>query len=37
MLYSSIPLLNLVGIEAEWKVISGHKDYFESTKAIHNK
>lgn len=36
MLYSSIPFLNTLGIEAEWKVISGHKDYFECTKRLHN-
>ena len=31
MLYSSIPFLNMLGIEAEWKIIQGHKDYFECT------
>jgi len=36
MLYSSIPFLNTLGIEAEWKVINGHKDYFECTKRLHN-
>ncbi len=36
MLYSSIPFLNALGIEAEWKIICGSKDYFESTKSLHN-
>jgi trehalose synthase len=36
MLYSFIPLLNTLGIEAEWKVIHGNKEYFECTKSLHN-
>ena len=36
MLYSSIPFLNILGIEAEWKVINGHRNYFECTKRLHN-
>ncbi len=36
LLYSAIPFLNTLGIKAEWKVISGNKDYFESTKTLHN-
>ena len=36
MLYSSVPFLNLLGIESEWKIISGNKEYFECTKDIHN-
>ena len=36
MLYSSVPFLNDLGIEAEWKVISGTKEYFEVTKSLHN-
>ena len=36
MLYSFIPLLNTLGIEAEWKVIHGSKEYFECTKSLHN-
>jgi len=36
MLYSSIPLLNALGIEAEWKTIQGSKEYFECTKSLHN-
>ena len=36
MLYSSIPFLNTLGIEAEWKIINGHQDFFECTKRFHN-
>ncbi len=36
MLYSSIPMLNALGIEAEWKVIQGDEEYFECTKSLHN-
>ena len=36
MLYSSIPFLNSLGINAEWKVISGNKEFFECTKGLHN-
>ncbi len=36
MLYSSVPFLDMLGIEAEWKVIQGHQSYFECTKKLHN-
>ncbi len=36
MLYSSIPFLNSLGIEDEWKIIHGNKEYFECTKSLHN-
>lgn len=36
MLYSSVPFLNMIGIETEWKIINGSKSYFESTKMLHN-
>ena len=36
MLYSSIPFLNSLGIDAEWKIIRGNKEYFEVTKNLHN-
>ena len=36
MLYSAIPFANDLGIEAEWKTISGNKEYFECTKSLHN-
>jgi trehalose synthase len=36
MLYSSVPFLNELGIETEWKVISGNDEFFECTKGLHN-
>ncbi|UCB43888.1 MAG: glycosyltransferase [Dehalococcoidales bacterium] len=36
ILYSSIPLLNALGVEAEWKVVQGSNEYFECTKSLHN-
>ena len=36
MLYSAVPLLNMLGVESEWKVICGTREYFESTKELHN-
>ena len=36
MLYSAVPFLNMVGVESEWKVICGTREYFESTKELHN-
>ena len=36
MLYSSVPFLNMLGIEAEWKILKGEKEYFECTKSLHN-
>jgi len=36
MLYSFIPFLNMLGIEAEWKIVHGSKEYFECTKSLHN-
>jgi len=36
MLYSAVPFLNMLGIENEWKIIRGSKEYFESTKELHN-
>jgi len=36
MLYSSVPFLNMLGIESEWKIIRGSKEYFECTKELHN-
>jgi trehalose synthase len=36
MLYSSIPFLNSMGIETDWKILNGHKEYFECTKSLHN-
>ena len=36
MLYSSIPFLNALGIETEWRIINGNEGYFECTKKLHN-
>lgn len=36
MLHSSVPFLNLIGIEDEWKVIKGSKEFFEVTKTLHH-
>ena len=36
MLYSSVPFINMLGLETEWKVISGNKEFFECTKSLHN-
>lgn len=34
--YTLIPLLIDAGIEAEWRVIAGHEEFFDVTKTIHN-
>jgi trehalose synthase len=36
MLRRLVPLMRDVGLDAEWKVIEGHKEFFEVTKAFHN-
>ncbi len=36
MLYSSVPFLNQLGVQTEWKVISGNDEFFECTKGLHN-
>jgi trehalose synthase len=36
MLYSTVPFLNMLGVETEWKVICGTRDYYEATKELHN-
>lgn len=36
LLRSQVPLLNDLGLEAEWKVISGDEAFFNVTKAMHN-
>ena len=36
MLQNSVPFLNSLGIEDEWKVMKGNESYFEVTKTIHN-
>src|SRR6266542_3316698 len=36
LLRSTIPLLNDIGLVADWKIIGGDKGFFEVTKSIHN-
>jgi len=36
MLLSSVPFINQLGIDNEWKVIRGNNKFYEVTKAIHN-
>lgn len=36
LLRSSVPLLNDLGVVADWKIISGDNAFFEVTKKIHN-
>lgn len=36
ILYTLVPLMRDVGIDAEWQVIVGREEFFEVTKLIHN-
>jgi trehalose synthase len=36
MLYSQVPFVNQLGLEDEWKVISGTEPFYQVTKNIHN-
>jgi trehalose synthase len=36
LLRSSVPLLNSLGLIADWKIISGDNAFFQVTKKIHN-
>jgi trehalose synthase len=36
ILYTLIPLMKDVGIEAEWQVIMGREEFFNATKLMHN-
>ncbi len=36
MLHSSIPFLDSVGIDVEWRVVRGGREYYEVTKKLHN-
>jgi len=36
ILYTIIPLMRDVGIEAEWQVIIGREEFFNATKLMHN-
>lgn len=36
LLRSGIPLLNDLGLVADWKIIGGEAEFFDATKALHN-
>src|SRR5262245_18048217 len=36
LLRSVVPLLNDLGVAADWRIISGDEPFFQVTKAIHN-
>ncbi|MGQ9475763.1 MAG: glycosyltransferase [Actinomycetota bacterium] len=36
MLYTLVPLMQSVGLEAEWQLIQGDQDFFTITKLFHN-
>ena len=36
LLRSAVPLLNDLGIVADWRIISGDTPFFDATKALHN-
>lgn len=36
LLYTLVPLMRSVGLDAEWHVLAGSEAFFEVTKALHN-
>jgi trehalose synthase len=36
ILKSLVPLMNDVGLEAEWRILKGEDEFFQVTKAMHN-
>ncbi len=36
LLYTIVPLMRDLGIDAEWRLLEGHDDFFHVTKAMHN-
>ena len=36
ILKSLVPLMNDVGLEAEWRILKGADEFFRVTKAMHN-
>ena len=36
ILYTLIPLMNDVGIEAEWQIMLGREEFYNATKRLHN-
>src|SRR3712207_9014626 len=36
ILYTLVPLMRDVGIEADWQIIFGREEFFNATKLMHN-
>ena len=36
MLYTILPLMNAMGLDADWSLLYGHPDLFHMTKKLHN-
>ena len=36
ILYTLVPLMNDVGVEAEWQVMLGREEFYNATKLLHN-
>ena len=36
ILYTLVPLMTDVGLDAEWQVIYGREEFFNATKLMHN-
>ena len=36
ILYTLVPLMTDVGLEAEWRIVRGAEEFFDATKTIHN-
>jgi trehalose synthase len=36
ILYTLIPLMNDVGVEAEWQIMLGREEFYNATKRLHN-
>ena len=36
LLYTIVPLMRDLGLEAEWRLMAGHEAFFHVTKAMHN-
>ncbi len=36
LLYTLVPLMRDLGLEADWRLMAGHDDFFKVTKAMHN-
>lgn len=36
ILYTIVPLMRDIGLDAHWRVLTGREDYFNATKLLHN-